>query len=536
MAVRQRMSPIGHSVDPIDVRWGLFTFHWLICWKEGAIVTHKLASISLFVAACLSSYAQISAAQETVEVDAQAQATAFPHYWEQMFGSGRAILSLRESYRDDLRAVTQVADFRYVRFHAIFHDELGVYKEDEHGNPVYNFSYVDQVYDGLLKNGVKPFVEISFMPKKLAFNPDALHPFWYKQNVSPPKSMERWDDLIHHFAQHLVDRYGIDEVSSWYFEVWNEPNIDFWNGIPRQESYFDLYAHTARTLKAVSPRLRVGGPATAAADWVSDFLKYTNEKHVPVDFVSTHGYADDTVENLLGTHEDIPMDDRVCRAVTKVRSQIKASASPQLPLMWTEWNVQGMSESRDTTFVGPALANTIRECDGLVDMLSFWTFSDVFEEGGPIPKPFEGEFGLRAKGGINKPSYYAYGLLHELGSERLANVATNAIVTKTADGGFAIAAWNLVDPDKHGKTETMVLNFDHLRADAHVSIQRVDDEHGNVLKKYAAMGSPLDPTPAQVVELNAETALPAPEESQLKQGKIELRLTPNTLALIKVQP
>jgi xylan 1,4-beta-xylosidase len=213
------------------------------------------------------------AAQESIDIDAQAAARPFPHFWEQMFGSGRAILSFRESYREDMLAVKKVADFRYVRFHAIFHDEVGVYNEDDHGNPVYNFSYVDQIYDGLLKNGVRPFVEISFMPRKLAFNPDALHPFWYKQNVSPPKSMERWDDLIKHFAQHLVERYGIEEVSQWYFEVWNEPNIDFWNGIPRQRSYFELYAHTARDLKDVSARLRVGGPATAAASWISDFLR-----------------------------------------------------------------------------------------------------------------------------------------------------------------------------------------------------------------------------------------------------------------------
>ena len=218
--------------------------------------------------------------QETVEIDAQGPRTPFPHFWEQMFGSGRAILTLRESYREDLRAVKRVTDFQYVRFHAILQDEVGVYNEDEHGNPVYNFSYVDQIYDGLLKNGVRPFVEISFMPRKLAFNPDALHPFWYKQNVSPPKSMDRWDDLIRHFAQHLVDRYGIDEVSKWYFEVWNEPNIDFWNGIPRQRSYFDLYAHTARDLKSVSPQLRVGGPATAAAAWISDFLQiYRCKRH-----------------------------------------------------------------------------------------------------------------------------------------------------------------------------------------------------------------------------------------------------------------
>ena len=214
-------------------------------------------------------------AQEVIQIDAQAQTTPFPHFWEQMFGSGRAILTLRESYREDLRAVKKITDFRYVRFHAILHDEVGVYNEDEHGNPVYNFAYVDQIYDGLLKNGVRPVVEISFMPKKLAFNPDALHPFWYKPNVSPPKSMQRWDDLMTHFAQHLVDRYGIDEVAQWYFEVWNEPNIDFWNGIPRQASYFELYDHTARALKPVSPRLRVGGPATSAAHWVDDFLKHT---------------------------------------------------------------------------------------------------------------------------------------------------------------------------------------------------------------------------------------------------------------------
>jgi xylan 1,4-beta-xylosidase len=475
-------------------------------------------------------------AQEAVHIDAQAQATPFPHFWEQMFGSGRAILTLRESYREDMRAVKQVTDFKYVRFHAILHDEVGVYNLDEHGNPVYNFAYVDQIYDGLLKNGVRPFVEISFMPKKLAFNPDALHPFWYKQNVSPPRSMDAWDDLVRHFAQHLVDRYGIDEVSTWYFEVWNEPNIDFWNGIPRQQSYFDLYAHTARTLKSVSPRLRVGGPATAAAAWIPDFLKFTSDNHVPVDFVSTHAYADDTVENLFGTDEQIPEDDRVCRAIEKVKGQITSSAEPDLPFFLTEWNTQGLLGARDTIFMGPAIANTVRECDGMVNMMSFWTFSDVFEEGGPLDKPFVGMFGLRAKGGINKPDYYAYGLLHELGDERLPNDSKNLIVTKTPDGGLAVAAWNLVDPGQKGTAVTLRLDLAHISPNARVSVQRVDSEHGNVLKEYKAMGQPLDPTQAQVDKLNQETALPAPEEMQLNAGRLELTLTPNTLALVKIKP
>ena len=498
--------------------------------------TSRRFALTLIVFAILLAFGRLGFAQERVDIDAHAQTTPFPHFWGKMFGSGRAILSLRESFRNDLRAVKQVADIRYVRFHAILHDEVGVYNEDEHGEPVYNFAYVDQIYDGLLKNGVRPFVEISFMPKKLAFNPDALHPFWYKQNVSPPKSMERWDDLMTHFAQHLVDRYGIEEVSKWYFEVWNEPNIDFWDGIPRQKSYFDLYAHTARALKKVNPQLRVGGPATAAAAWISDFLKFTADNHVPVDFVSTHGYADDTVENLFGTNENIPMDDRVCRAVAKVRGEIKSSAEPNLPLFWTEWNVQGMNESRDTIFVGPALANTVRQCDGMVDMLSFWTFSDVFEEGGPIPKPFIGMFGLRAEGGINKPSFYAYGLLHQLGDARLANASKNVIVTKASDGGLAIAAWNLVDPDQHGATRQIDLVFHNLPAASRVTIQRVDDEHGNVLPHYAAMGKPLSPTPNQVEELNRETALPAPEQVNLQGGRLQLTLSPNALVLVKAGP
>ena len=170
---------------------------------------------------------------ETVVIDASTPTHPFPHFWEQMFGSGRAVLSMRDSYRRDLREVKGITDLRYVRFHAIFHDEMGVYDEDAQGNPVYNFSYVDQSYDGLLANGVRPFVELSFMPKKLA-SKEMLHAFWYKQNIAPPKDYGKWDGLITALAKHLIERYGIDEVSQWYFEVWNEPNLDFWGGEPRQ--------------------------------------------------------------------------------------------------------------------------------------------------------------------------------------------------------------------------------------------------------------------------------------------------------------
>jgi xylan 1,4-beta-xylosidase len=268
---------------------------------------------------------------------------------------------------------------------------------------------------------------------------------------------------------------------------------------------------------------------------VDAFLKHTSENHVPVDFVSTHGYADDTVENLFGTNEDIPMDDRVCRAVAKVRKQIESSSTPKLPLLWTEWNVPGMDEARDTSYVGPAVANTVRECDGMVDALSFWTFSDVFEEGGPIPVPFEGHFGLRAKGGINKPSYYDFSLLHQLGDLRLANPDKNVIVTKRTDGTLAIALWNLVDPDKTGSPKEFRLIFANVSDNAPVTLSRVDNDHGNTLAVYKAMGSPRYPTEDQLRQMNAATALPPPSRRHLEANHLDLTLQANALVLIELR-
>ncbi|HEY4355100.1 MAG TPA: glycosyl hydrolase family 39 [Acidobacteriaceae bacterium] len=496
-------------------------------WKSTLGLFGLVTSLAMFTAPQLS-------AQQTIQIDAHAASTPFPHFWEEMFGSGRAALALRQSYRDDLHAVKSVTAIRYMRFHAILQDELGVYNEDEHGQPFYNFTYVDQIYDALLAQGVRPVVEISFMPRKLAFNPDALHPFWYKQNVSPPKSMQRWDDLMKAFAQHLVDRYGIDEVAQWYFEVWNEPNIDFWGGIPRQESYFDLYAHTAKALKTVSPRLRVGGPSTAAAAWIPDFLKFTSENKVPVDFVSSHGYDDEPVKRLIGTDDVIPEEDRTCAAVAHVRQQIDASANPHLPLLWTEWNVPGAHRLRDTPYVGPALAEAIRTCDGHVDYLSFWTFSDVFEEGGVARKPFDGQFGLRATGGINKASYYDFALLHRLGDQRIANATKNAIVTRLADGSLEVAVWNPVENEVSGGPQEVSLQFSGIAKNAATSLDCVDDNHSNPVKLWQAMGSPVYPKPEQVEQINRDSALPAPERHPLANGAIHLHLERNALCLLHV--
>lgn len=472
---------------------------------------------------------------ERIVVNANAAAKPFPHFWEQTFGSGRAILVLRQSYLNDLREVKKVTDLRYVRFHNILHDEVGIYDEDQDGHPVYNFSYLDQIYDALLTNGVRPFVEISFMPKKLAARQD-VHPFWYHPIVAPPKDYQKWDDLIGAFARHLIDRYGLDEVAQWYFEVWNEPNIDFWTGVPKEATYFELYDHTARALKAVNPRLRVGGPATSSAHWVDSFLQHVSQHHVPIDFVSSHGYADDTVEDLFGTHANIPMDQRVCAAIRKVHDQISASPLPMLPLMWTEWNVPsfGMRHARDTTYVGPALADDIRQCDGSVAMMSFWTFSDVFEEDGPKHEPFDGGFGLIAMGSIKKPSYFAFALLHQLGEERIDESVPGVLVTRRADSSLVIAAWNLVDPDKEGSTRTIHFNIRGVPPDSVVRVSRADGEHGDTLNAYTKMGRPRYPTREQVEELNHVADTNQIESLNLKAGELKLDIPVNGIVLLEI--
>jgi xylan 1,4-beta-xylosidase len=492
------------------------------------------AGLSLLVAQ--GATATQSVTPETVTIDARAAAKPFPHFWEQMFGSGRAILSLRESYREDLRQVKQITDFRYVRFHAILHDEVGVYGEDQQGKPIYNFDYVDQIYDGLLANGVKPFVEVSFMPKLLAARLD-YHQFWYKPIVSPPADYAKWNALIRAFGQHLVDRYGIDEVASWYFEVWNEPNIDFWTGRPAEQTYFELYDNTARSLKAVNQRIRVGGPATAQAAWVGDIIAHATKENVPLDFVSTHAYGNDTAMDILGHAADVPSHQMLTVAVDKVHKEIAASARPDIPLMWSEFNASYMEEREilDSVYMGPWLAKTISESDGKVTLMSYWTFSDVFEEQRVIRSPFFGGFGLIAIDHLPKPSFNVFRLLHTLGDQRLPESANDVLVTKKKDGTLVLAAWNLADPGVTVAAKAITFTFQGVKGNAALSISRVDHDHGDVLAAFDKMGAPDYPSQEQLRQLRDVEQPAPPQIEHLHGSSFTLRVPAQGLAVVEVR-
>jgi xylan 1,4-beta-xylosidase len=508
-----------------------------------------------------SSGAMNGSTATTIRVDAKSQTTPFPHFWEQIFGSGRASLSLRANYRDDMQTIKKVTDFDAVRFHGIFNDDVGLYDPNaqtknpgqaaqaaQPGQSIYNFSYVDQIYDGLLANHVRPFVELSFMPQKMASDPSALHAFWYHPNVSPPKDYALWDNMITVFTQHLIERYGIDEVSKWDFEVWNEPNLDFWRGKPAQPSYFELYDHTALAIKKVSKRIRVGGPSTAQAAWVTAFLQHCKQNNIPVDFVSSHVYANDTAKDVMGTNEEIPRDRMVCRAVSKVHNEIASSPLPGTPLIFSEYNASYANEPNvtDTIYMGPWLAGTISQCDGLTEAMSYWTFSDVFEEQGVVKTPFYGGFGLLAEDEIPKPSLNAFAMLHQLGDRRIHVDSDSALATKKADGSIQIALWNYAapygtgasytpTPANVGPAKTFDLKLEGIAPNVSAQLWRLDADHGNVIKTYDAMGRPAFPSRDQIVTLRSSGQPSPPETTSIRKGNLSVTIPPQGLVVITIE-
>jgi xylan 1,4-beta-xylosidase len=483
----------------------------------------------LLLAACAAAGA---APVIRVPIDARAPGRPFPHFWEQMFGSGRATLALRAAYRKDIALTKAVADFRYVRFHGILDDDVGVYDGQAGGQPLYDFTYVDQIYDGLLAAGVRPFVELSFMPRRLAASP-VRQSFWYHPFVSPPKDYRRWDALIRAFASHLEQRYGAGEVRQWYFEVWNEPNLDFWAGRPRQATYWELYDHTARALKSVDSRLRVGGPATAQTAWISAFLEHAAHEHVPVDFVSTHVYADDTSLNVFGRPGHVPRDRMVCRAVRKVHDEILASPYPHLPLIMSEFNATYLNSGlTDSVYMGPWLAALASRCDGLTSMMSYWTFSDVFEEQGVPKRPLWGGFGLLAIGSVPKPAYNAFAMLHELGETRIPDTQPGVLITRRRDGAFAIALWNpFVDGQQHG-SHTFLLQLSGAPAAKRAQVQILDAARGDMYAQYLKMGLPRYPTAAQYRQLRQAARLPPPWRVPVEGGAVRVTVPESALALV----
>ena len=363
------------------------------------------------------------------------------HFERVCVGAGRAHELLRKSAVDHLKDVRENCGFQYIRFHGLFHDDMAVYSE-RNGKEAYNFQYVDQAYDAIIDTGMKPFVEFSFMPRSMASGNQTV--FWWGANVTPPKDPEKWSRLITAFTKHMEERYGRDEVKTWYFEVWNEPNHPAFFSA-KQPEYFQLYDVTVKAVKGVCADYRVGGPASAGNAWVPDLIKHCKENNVPLDFIATHTYGVKSLLDESGKKDNylVEGDDVIASGVRRVHKQITDSSMPKLPLHYTEWSLSSSSRDacHDSYISASYIVNTIKHATGHADSMSYWTYTDIFEESGPPPTPFHGGFGLINTQGLRKPSFYAYHFMNQLGKEVLDCSDAKATVCKSEDGVQALV-WN----------------------------------------------------------------------------------------------
>ena len=446
-------------------------------------------------------------------------------------GVGSGGRHIGDEFAEALRMAHAELGVRAVRAHAILHDDVGVYREVD-GEPVHDFTNVDRIYDRLLEIGLRPIVEVSYMPRDLASDPETTV-FHYGAIVSPPKDWDRWAALVGDLAAHLVERYGLDEVRTWGFEIWNEANLDvFWSGT--KEEYFRLYDVSVAAVKAVDPSLPVGGPASAAAAWVDDLLDHVAESGAPIDFVTTHCYG------------NAPLD---------LRPILARYGRPDLPLWWTEWGAHAthFNRAHDSVWSATYLVRGMVSAMGRIDALAYWTISDHFEELGRPPELLHGGFGLLAVGNLRKPRWWGLWMLEQLGPARLAVAVdgdgagdqVNAVATRGDDGKVTIVAWNgTVDVTKStgepllDRQVTLELSgvdagtyrvrhrrLDHQHSDLNAAWQRVgggsDWPNADGWRELAAADQLADYEPptdknASAGTLTLEFALPMPAVSLIE--------------------
>ena len=457
-------------------------------------------------------------------------------------GTGRIGLGLQAEYQEQLRQVQKLCHFRYMRGHGLFHDDMSIYQDfttpDGVRHKYYCFTYLDRIMDAYREIGIKPFLELGFMPGALASSEQTL--FYWKAHTVPPKSEEDWVDLVKATLAHLRDRYGEDEVSTWPCEIWNEPNLPgFWEHADK-EKYLRLYEITSQAVKAVLPRMQVGGPAVCGGpvtnDWVRDFLTFCLEKQLPVDFVTRHAYmaktpdhrgryiyhemceVEETLEEMRGTREVIDSFPEF-RGMPMHITEFNTSYNPRCPI-------------HDTPENACHIAGLLACLGDVAASYSYWTFGDVFEETGVPVTPFHGGFGMMADQCIPKPTLWAFSFFNNLSGSCVHRDA-HSVVMRRADGSFEGVVWNLQRKGREALGVTLALP---VAGRAVLQTRTVDEEHGNPLALWHAMGEPASLTEEQLSFLR-ESARPWTQaRTGEDQASWTLTLAPNAITHFTLSP
>lgn len=460
-------------------------------------------------------------------------------------GSGRMGLALQKEYIDHLKVVQQSIHFKYIRCHGLFCDDVGIYREkNEDGKTCtyYNFTYLDRIIDSYLENDIKPFLELGFMPEKLKSGEQTI--FYWKANVTPPVSYEKWAELVEATLKHLIDRYGREEVITWPVEVWNEPNIAFWAGT--MEEYFKLYEYTAKAVKKADPCIKVGGPVICGVEtekWLRSFFEHCIKNNLPLDFVTRHCYTvGQPVRKGQFVYHEIYKPTYMIEELKETRKIM--GDYPQianLPLHITEFNSSyvPVCPVHDTTFQAAYIARILSEAGEYADSYSYWTFSDVFEEYDVPRSEFHGGFGLVAFNSIKKPVFYTFEFFANAGSELLYR-DENLIVTKD-DGRYVIIGWNWNDTRVNDAVSdiSFSLLLPSMGKQAILIKKQVGGENANPLQTWSNLGKPrsLNKLQEKVLKASAE---PLQTDMKLFEQdgcyKVGLTIPCNHLCMLEIMP
>ena len=411
-------------------------------------------------------------------------------------GTGRMGLALQKEYMEQLKAVQEDIGFKHIRGHGIFSDDMAIYQEfkDKDGGEIieYNFTYLDLVMDYYKEVGIRPFLELGFMPKKMASGDQTI--FYWKGNVTPPKDYGKWCDLVVATLKHLMERYGEDEVVTWPVEVWNEPNLPgFWKDADMEE-YFVLFEKTFNAIKALDSRFRIGGPAICGVEDVKNmtmFMDFISKKKIPVDFITRHHYTSE-VPDFSGHYGYIELVELEESLKTLNDSRRIIDSYPEykgIQMHITEFNTSyiPIAPIHDTNQNAAYTAALIARLGETSESYSYWTFGDIFEEMGVPFTPFHGGFGMMANRGIRKPTYYAFKFFKDLkGTCVMKN--DNCVICKEGDVYTGVLFNSRTK--RSGEDINLSLTFDADMEEYSLIQKIVDEDTCNPLKLWHTMGEP----------------------------------------------
>lgn len=459
-------------------------------------------------------------------------------------GTGRMGLALQKAYHEQLALVQDEINFSYIRGHGLFHEDMSIYHtftKDGKTESEYNFTYLDMVFDDYQSMGLKPFVELGFMPKKMASGDQTV--FYWKGNVTPPADYSRWAELIKSTINHFIERYGIEEVRTWPFEVWNEPNLtSFWKDADMEE-YFKLYEVTAKAVKEVDCELRVGGPAICGVDderWLREFLSCCSKRKLPLDFITRHAYGTEAPrQNGHYVYQELRHPQVVLDELEVSRNIIDSfDEYVGMEMHVTEFNSSYCPNNplHDTNLNAAYIAALLSKMGDTCASYSYWTFGDIFEEHGVPFTPFHGGFGLVANGIIKKPTFYAFAFFSTLYST-LVERKENYVLTTDDHSNYRAVLWNPVindEPDQHPQIE---LSLDLPEGEYAILTRTVDEDTCNPLKTWYNLGAPSNPTKQQI-ETICETDTPVLNTLRIKHKggtyMHHLSLTKNSLVKLEI--